>query len=273
VNGFFSCAVGGAVAAVLVPPVTARAPASLLRANVAGRTVPAVLGGPLAAGFLVGLASAERADRATARSVTAVVLVTGLGGLADDLRGDERARGFRGHLRAAAHGRVTGGLVKVAAGGAAGMAAGLAHGRGWRAAETAGLVALAANVVNLLDRAPGRALKASLTAAVPLLARGGPWAAVTCPLWAAAAACLPADLRARAMLGDAGANPLGAALGLGAALSLDRRGRLLVLGALLGLNLASERWSFSRAIERSRLLRGADRLGRANERSGDAVLA
>ncbi len=66
------------------------------------------------------------------------------------------------------------------------------------------------------------------------------------------------------MLGDAGANALGAALGLGLAVSLPEPARLAVIPALLALNLGSERWSYSEVIERASWLRVLDRLGRTS---------
>jgi len=63
------------------------------------------------------------------------------------------------------------------------------------------------------------------------------------------------------MLGDAGANALGAVVG-----ALLLAGPMWLLWAaaavLLALQLASERVSFTRVIESNRVLRAADRLGR-----------
>jgi UDP-GlcNAc:undecaprenyl-phosphate GlcNAc-1-phosphate transferase len=73
---------------------------------------------------------------------------------------------------------------------------------------------------------------------------------------------LPADLSARGMLGDAGANPLGAVWGLGLAAATGTFGRIVTIAVLLVLNLASERWSFSAAIDRTPILSALDRLGR-----------
>ena len=64
------------------------------------------------------------------------------------------------------------------------------------------------------------------------------------------------------MLGDAGANPVGAALGLGLALTLDRPGRIVAIAALVVLTAASEVWSFSSVIERTPGLRVLDAAGR-----------
>ena len=92
------------------------------------------------------------------------------------------------------------------------------------------------------------------------------------PLWriiasgaiGATLAILPLDLRAKGMLGDAGANPLGAILGLGLVVGFGGSFAALIGVAivLLALNLASERWSFSAVIERTPWLARLDHLGR-----------
>ena len=91
---------------------------------------------------------------------------------------------------------------------------------------------------------------------------GGPQsrAAAAAPA-GAAAALLPEDLGERAMLGDSGANALGAMLGVAAA-SLPRRSRLVVLGTVAALTAASERFSFTKVIARTPALNWLDMLGR-----------
>jgi UDP-N-acetylmuramyl pentapeptide phosphotransferase/UDP-N-acetylglucosamine-1-phosphate transferase len=79
----------------------------------------------------------------------------------------------------------------------------------------------------------------------------------------AAAGLLVPDLRERLMLGDSGANVLGAVLGLGVLLTCSPGVRLVVLVVVLALNLVSEVVSFSRVIDRVAPLRALDRLGRA----------
>jgi hypothetical protein len=127
-----------------------------------------------------------------------------------------------------------------------------------------GIVAGTANLLNLLDLRPGRAIKAATVLAAPLLTAAGDMVAgdlVAGPL-GAAAAVLPEDLGESVMLGDAGANALGALLGLGLAVRLGPAGRWAALGALVALTAASERVSFTQVIEATPGLREFDRLGR-----------
>ncbi len=189
-------------------------------------------------------------------------------GLVDDLVEDQGSRGFRGHLTALARGRLSGGAVKLLGGVLAALViAPLAgpFGRPWYLTLLAAIViASSANLANLLDLRPGRCLKVFLPlwvvgwAAAPHLA---PWSA---GLAGAAVAVLPLDLRERGMLGDSGANALGAVVGV---LLAAGPAWLLWLAAvvLLALQALSERVSFTRVIEGNRVLRAADQFGRRTD--------
>ncbi|MDQ3957066.1 MAG: hypothetical protein M3273_01960 [Actinomycetota bacterium] len=245
-----------------------------LRTNVSGKQVPVALGVALAAGALLPLAVVAVAGLSgagdvrsprVAAAVAVVIAIMAVAGALDDMRGDESPRGFAGHLKAAGRGRLTGGLLKTWAGGAAGLAAGALVHRADRPliVLTALAVPLTANFVNLMDRAPGRAGKISLAMALPLMIFGDAgWRNAAAPALGALVAVLPSDLRERGMLGDAGANPLGAVLGLGAAVWLETTALALAVVVLLLLNLASERWSYSAIIERTPPLRWLDAIGR-----------
>ena len=72
----------------------------------------------------------------------------------------------------------------------------------------------------------------------------------------------PLDERERAMLGDTGANVLGAMAGLWLVLSLDATGEWIALAIMLALNVYGELHSISTAVERIAPLRALDLLGR-----------
>ena len=266
-------ALTGFVASLLAVQVAlASAPRSLVRTNVNDREVPVVLGygvlfgtiaGAFALMFSISVTDDPSIGRVAATLVIVVVAVMFAAGLFDDMRGDEKARGFRGHVSSASGGRLTGGVVKILAGGAAGAIAAIpADGLGHKI-EVFLLVALTANLFNLLDRAPGRALKVSFLFLVPLMVFGPAGLAVgMAGLVGTLLALTPADLRERAMLGDAGANPIGAVVGLALAYSLEEPFRVLVVIAIGALNVASERVSFSRVIESTGWLKALDGIGR-----------
>jgi UDP-GlcNAc:undecaprenyl-phosphate/decaprenyl-phosphate GlcNAc-1-phosphate transferase len=235
------------------------------------------------------LAAAGGRQDPTTRTALALALA-GAGalgfGVYDDLAGSGKRRGLRGHLGALAHGEVTTGAVKLGGLGATGLASALLlGGRPADVAVNAGLVAGGANLLNLFDLRPGRAIKvATISAAlIAASARTTPpddgdlhlattgslphssgargLAAVAAPL-GAALALLPEDLGERAMLGDAGANALGAMLGGAAAVGLPRPARIALLAGIVALTGASEKVSFTKVIERTPPLRWLDMLGR-----------
>jgi UDP-N-acetylmuramyl pentapeptide phosphotransferase/UDP-N-acetylglucosamine-1-phosphate transferase len=193
-------------------------------------------------------------------------------GALDDLKGSGKRRGLRGHLGALAHGEVTTGAVKLAGIGATGVAGALLLRRPGESAldcaVNAGLIAGAANLLNLFDLRPGRAIKvaalsAGMIGAASAAAGGGGRgiAAVAVPA-GAALAVLPEDLGERAMLGDAGANALGAMLGVAAVSSLGGPARAGVLAGIVALTAASEKVSFTKVIARTPALNWLDMLGR-----------
>jgi UDP-N-acetylmuramyl pentapeptide phosphotransferase/UDP-N-acetylglucosamine-1-phosphate transferase len=253
--------------------------AELERTNFHGRTVTLAGGPALAAGATLGATLGSR-TAAEAAAVFTAGAVSGAVGFYDDVVGnrpEQKAKGFRGHLGALREGRVTSGLVKIAGVGAAGLAAsallerdrpgaaealraGDARRRAVDVLLGAGVVAGTANLLNLLDLRPGRAIKAGVVLGAPLaLGRGGGVAAGTL---GAGAALLPADLGEEVMLGDAGANALGALLGVALAARTGTTGRAVALAVLAGLTAASEKVSFTKVIQDTPWLRRADELGR-----------
>jgi glycosyl transferase family 2 len=191
---------------------------------------------------LVGVLVVLGGPRAPVR-VRLGVAAAALLGLADDLwSGPER--GFRAHLGKGS----TTGVAKAVGIPAVALAA-------TRSVRGATLVALAANALNQLDTRPGRALKAFLAGAA--LVRGPAKGYV--PI---AVLLTPYDLREMTMLGDAGANALGAVLGYGSVSKLTARGQILSIAALAALTVVGETRSLGALIERTPGLSHLDRLGR-----------
>ena len=258
--------------------------------NFRGRTVSLRGGVGVAAGAVAASAQLGRALGAGAGTRPAVAAVAATGaagaaGLIDDLDagahdGQTPAKGLKGHLSALARGRVTTGAVKIAVIGSGALVAGVLLARHRAAAAplrrpaataldavvSAVTIASWADVHNLLDLRPGRALKAAALLTAPLLADRRPAAAASRALAAgclgAAAAALPGDLMEETMLGDTGANALGALAGTALAAHPARPVRVAAAAAGTGLVLASERVSFTRVIARTPALAALDAVGR-----------
>lgn len=239
------------------------------RTNHRGEPVSLLEGPSVAAGVLGGLAAGGEGRAALGAAIA--TSSAGAFGIVDDLAEDaeHRTKGLRGHLGALARGELTTGGLKVLGIGAGSLLAAAVgtprtgSTRAWLAdlAINGALVAVSANLVNLLDLRPGRALKASL------LAAGGAGIAGVSPgiagsVLGASAAAIGEDLAENDMLGDGGANAVGAAIGSAFAFGASRPARLAALTLATGLTLASEKVSFSAVIARTPGLRELDELGR-----------
>jgi UDP-GlcNAc:undecaprenyl-phosphate/decaprenyl-phosphate GlcNAc-1-phosphate transferase len=251
-----------------------RAP-TLMRHNYRDRIVPTAGGVLIVLAVLVveaGRAALGAIDigRNGLTEARSLVLFAAFGfallGLIDDLLAQGDDRGFRGHLRALREGRLTTGFLKLFGG--AGIAVvlvaspGFATGR--RLLVDALLIALAANLANLFDRAPGRVIKVAIVAYVPLAIALGPSdiGVAIALVMGAAFGLLGDDLYERLMLGDTGANVIGAVLGLGVVIGLSETARLTVLIVVAALNIAAELVSFGAVIDRVPPVRAVDHWGR-----------
>jgi hypothetical protein len=194
-------------------------------------------------------------------------LVAGLVGFADDRWGGAGERGFAGHAGALSRGRMTTGLLKVLVlGGGAVVFGVLAFGVGWEALVAALLLAGCANLANLLDVRPGRALK-FLGVPVVVLLFLAPYEALlaVAGVVGGAVALFHFDLRGRIMLGDAGAAIWGAVLGYLVVTSGPGVVWWVAGGTIVGLTAVAEFSSISRVIEEVAALRALDLWGRGGD--------
>jgi hypothetical protein len=194
-------------------------------------------------------------------------------GLLDDTLGREEPggarrrprRGWRGHGSAALHGELSTGVVKaVGCLGLALLAASYLDLSNARWVLAVAVLVLCTNVFNLLDLRPGRSTKAFVLLGIGLAAGSS----TLRPLWSLGLFAAPAliagayDLRERAMLGDTGANLLGALGGLWLVLTLSGAGQLIALGVLVAITVYGELRSISELVERTPGLRYLDSWGR-----------
>jgi len=260
------CALLTGVAAVALTP-TLRVPL-LLRTNYAGRDVPTAGGVCILLAFaaVVAVAIWWNPTRNGYFTTSIFVLVFGFGllGLFDDVVGTHAARGWRGHLNALRDGQLTSGVLKLVGGVLVAFIVTypFAESFGGRIVCVV-IVAGCANAANLLDLAPARTTKvAALVLLLVAVLRGGLYEGHP-SLWfvAGAVGLAPFELREQLMLGDTGANALGAVVGY-ELLFTSSTLRLVIAGIVVGVNVAGELISFSAVIERVPPLRALDRLGR-----------
>jgi UDP-GlcNAc:undecaprenyl-phosphate GlcNAc-1-phosphate transferase len=253
--------------------------AGLERENFRGRSVVFPLGGVLIGASLVALAPlAPLDDRADLdlldpelrRWFAYIVGVAFLGLLDDSLGRGEHAdapRGWRGHARAIASGRLSTGAVKAV--GSLALAAYAVSGLGRESLEYVAdlmLLLLATNLFNLLDLRPGRAEKALLLVGAGVCL--GAWTLEPVELLGLflgpVAVGAYFTLRERAMLGDCGSNAIGALAAIMLVTTLSEEARLVALGVIAALTIYGEFRSLSAAIDRLPPLKQLDSMGRVN---------
>lgn len=274
-------ALAGFAAARAAEKLLARRAAPAWQRTAKDRRTVSLREGPVAvAGTVTGGAVGALLSGGTSSAGSVIAALSGgLAGYIDDFYEgafSRTSKGLRGHLGALSRGHLTSGALKIVIIGAGAALASCvpvtvdgsrssgscARQLALRGERTI-LIAATANLINLLDLAPGRAWKGTLIAAAPFsLVSYPPAGPIAAALVGTGTACLPADLAGRVMLGDTGANAVGAALGW----TLASRGpwvRRGALGVVVALNIASEKISFSRVIATHPWLRALDQAGRA----------
>lgn len=242
--------------------------AAWTRTNHAGESVTLLEGPAVVGGLLAGTLVADGVRLRTRLVTVAALGVVGGVGAHDDLYGTTSTKGIRGHLGALRRGEVTSGAVKIGVIGLSGLvaAAALRREQDRRVTSSAtlwdgALIAGTANLINLLDLRPGRALKVALLSS-PALVAPTPGAGLAAPTVGASVAALQDDLAGKSMLGDCGANALGGAIGCAAVAATPEPARRLLLAGVVGLTLLSEKVSFTSVIASTPWLRRLDELGR-----------
>lgn len=268
--------------------------------NYAGRTIAYGLGvvwlvwavGMIGIDTLVGQPATTQAVNL---SVLGWMTLSAFGlGVFDDAYGTGESRGFKGHLKALLKGQLTTGGLKLfglsltALVGALAMSTTARWALGANSAlQLAGVslvagatIALTSNFLNLTDLRPGRASKVYLVLIVLGLSfdglrlliavmAGRAETASLAPLFfmglvllGPVAASWKYDVSEISMLGDGGANPMGLVAGVYLISTFTLWGVIATFIIMLGLNLLSERYSFTRLIARNSFLTKLDNIGR-----------
>lgn len=186
-------------------------------------------------------------------------------GVIDDLFGSREVGGFKGHFKKLIFERkLTTGAAKAIGGGIVGLIAGWSISGGdiikWLPAAL--VIPLCANILNLFDLRPGRAvavffLGLGVTYTCVLGSIYDPWIIGVIAVVALVFAVI--DSRGKAMMGDSGSNALGAALGLTIALNTSWIFQLAAILLLVGIHYYSEKHSMTEFIAKNRVLSSIDR--------------
>jgi UDP-GlcNAc:undecaprenyl-phosphate/decaprenyl-phosphate GlcNAc-1-phosphate transferase len=269
-----------AAALLLTPPILRHLQAEgFTRENYRGVALPFPGGIAIVAAAVLAVGACTAVETIAGLELFGVVAPIGLTyplgvalfGLVDDLLAGT-SRGWRGHARAVLRGEFSTGALKAV--GSLVLALYLLDGT--RYVEgipeyllAVALLVLTTNLFNLLDLRPGRSVKAFLFLGLllSLLAWHGRQH-YGLPLWSVGPLAAPIlvvgfyDLQERTMLGDVGANLIGAVAGLWLVLALDTTGQLIALAVVLAITVYGELRSLNTLIERTPLLRQIDSIGR-----------
>jgi len=207
-------------------------------------------------------------------------------GLLDDMFSEHDESGFKGHISALIRGKITTGMGKLLGIGIVSLGVSMlyfvssSYRIGYIAIDSMPLgllvgysvlgglaIALTANLLNLTDLRPARASKVYLVLLLIAVIIAPENMAVIALLALPIMATWSLDAGEKAMLGDAGVNPAGAVMGLYfvhiiSAEPLAWVWLMLYVTIMFLLNLASEKISFSAVIERNKLLKMLDMIGR-----------
>ncbi|MCR6545810.1 glycosyl transferase family 4 [Dehalobacterium formicoaceticum] len=236
--------------------------------NIRGRTIPVAAGiiftAVLAPVFFL---QALFFDYGTeAYMYLGFVTLVSFAGFVDDAAGTGESKGFSGHFSYLLHQKKwTTGIWKVALCGITAALASLVFSNSWYdLIINTLLIALMANFFNLLDVCPGRSIKVFLLGSLLIMVflPSDTVNILLLPLLGAVGAYAIYDFQGQGMMGDAGSNVLGLALGLTLVAAGSLSLRVVTLVLLVLLHGVSEKISFSEIIKNNKMLDQLDRLGR-----------
>jgi hypothetical protein len=247
--------------------------------NYRGTDIPAPLGiiiaaaGALAFGAL-GLLLELGVDMDVPPLAANLVFAVALFGLYDDAYSGE-SRGWRGHGAELAKGTIPTGALKAL--GTLGIAGFVAYGRApddfVQFVAVVAVLVLSTNLFNIIDLRPGRAVKAFVVLAIALTIAKGWDLFQGLGVWTGAILIVGYyDLREQGMLGDTGANMIGAVAGFWLVNAITSTGGLIAAAIVLAAITAyGEFRSISAFVERTPILSHLDSVGTIHHREDAAA--
>lgn len=193
------------------------------------------------------------------------LVLMGLVGLMDDLIGEKEVKGLKGHILNFLKGNPTTGGIKAGVGFLISLFVALVLSRNiLEIIINTLIIALFTNLINLFDLRPGRSAKVFILFAIIMLffSVTDQYNIIIYSFFGILFVYLPLDLKAKAMMGDVGSNTMGITLGIYCAFTQNTISKLIYLLFLFTLHILAEKISFTQIIERNRLLKFLDDLGR-----------
>ena len=185
-------------------------------------------------------------------------------GALDDLIGNRNVSGLKGHFKSLFKGELTTGGFKALFGGFVGLVVSVCISSSIvDIIVNTLIIALSTNLMNLFDLRPGRAIKDYLVIMIPIyITLTGYTKVFPLLILPNVLAYFNTDLKARGMMGDTGSNVLGISIGVLMALGYGIKVRLAWLVFLILMHLITEKFSLTKIIEKNRVLKFIDNLGR-----------
>ncbi|OZV12790.1 phospho-N-acetylmuramoyl-pentapeptide-transferase [Tissierella sp. P1] len=189
----------------------------------------------------------------------------GLLGLFDDLTGEKKIKGLRGHIKAFFKGTLTTGAIKAFLGFFISLVVSSYISNSFKDfIINSLLIGLFTNFVNLFDLRPGRAAKLfvaiSLVFIITNFTKDNNY--ILFSFFGILIPYIILDLKSKVMMGDVGSNTLGFTLGIYAATSLNPMVKYTILILLIIFHIIAEKVSFSKIIDNNKFLRFLDNIGR-----------
>ena len=185
-------------------------------------------------------------------------------GALDDLIGNRNVSGLKGHFKSLFKGELTTGGFKALFGGFVGLVVSVCISSSIvDIIVNTLIIALSTNLMNLFDLRPGRAIKAYLVIMIPIyITLTGYTKVFPLLILPNVLAYFNTDLKARGMMGDTGSNVLGISIGVLMAFGYGIKVRVAWLVFLVLMHLITEKFSLTKIIEKNKVLKFIDNLGR-----------
>jgi UDP-N-acetylmuramyl pentapeptide phosphotransferase/UDP-N-acetylglucosamine-1-phosphate transferase len=185
-------------------------------------------------------------------------------GIIDDLLGNRDTTGLKGHISKLFQLQLTTGGLKALMGGIVSLLVSIPFNSNiLLLIFNALIIASFTNLINLLDLRPGRAIKFYLLYTIILFGfYNQQYIYLLLVVTIIALVYFPMDIKAIAMMGDAGSNSLGFVLGFFTTIYFTNPFKVLILILLIFIHIYAERSSITKLIENNRILSFIDKLGR-----------